>query len=554
MKLLSDDEFFGGGSSGGSNSLLSDDQFMGGGTTQQPAAEPTKADKWRDYMAKRKAEANGESAPTANTVSDEEFAGGASKPAPQPGSGGFIDQVKKGFISGLIDQNPQMVGNAMDAIAELSEPSGAAHAGEVVGAMVPIKPGGKVRPMEDSPQRLRELANKVKEWGNQGADTRQPNVPSITSIRTDSLSNLIGDAADYAGYLIGSGVGTSAPSVAAGVAGAAATRSPLGFLASAAGPSYVQNLGDTYGALLENEGVQKAIAEGKITRKQVASIAAEAAVPMAALDAVSLEKVIGLSAPGLKQTIVKRLAERVLTGALTEGTTEGVQQVIQEAAIDVAGGDKTLAQQTVSVIDNAIGGALAGGTMGAGGSHAAGSLAEEQPAKAPLTEQNIPQGAANADTLFGQESAEGAPPPTADKGAGGPPPPPAATPAEIERERPNSPRLTPEDRASPLPNDLIDDGKKIFDEALNGSKKPAAAEPTPEIAPLSLPAAPPASAEPVVAPMEPAAVETTPAGALLPDHQFLTTEKAADSSVRVALATFSKAGRAAAEMGCPPSR
>lgn len=523
--LLSDDEFLGGGSAGGSSGLLSDDEFMGGGS-----AKPAQTRNFTDYMTEKRAAQAPAASSAAPTGTQDDFE--APAPAPRTGeSSGFIDQVKKGFVAGLVDQNPQMVGNAMDAIAELSEPEGAKYAGELVGGMVPIKPGGKIRPIEETPQRLRDLAAQVKEWGKQGSETRQPSVPSFTSIRTDSLSNMIGDAADYAGYLIGSGVGTSAPSIAAGAAGAAATKSPLGFIASAAGPSYVQNLGDTYGALLENEGVQKAIADGKLTRKQVASIAAEAAIPMAALDAVSLESVVGLNATGLKQTIVKRLMQRVITGGLTEGTTEGIQQVVQEAAIDVAGGDKTLAQQAVSVIDNAIGGALAGGTMSAVASPAAGSQVQE-PGAAPLDQTtDIPQGAANAEVLFGQESAGGPPPPSADTAAGGPPPPPAATTVDVEKERPNSPRLTPEDRASPLPNDLIDDGKKIFEEALGEQSKGGMlpkTEPTAEIAASALPAAPPASAEPVAGPVEPAAVDAAPAAtpaatpAGLPDHAFLT--------------------------------
>ncbi|TPN11739.1 LPD5 domain-containing protein [Mesorhizobium sp. B2-1-2] len=544
-RLLSDDEFFGGSAGGGGNSLLSDDQFLGGGASTEPAAEPTKASKFQDYMAERRARAQGQA--PADSSSDEQFLGESATPAaPHTAeSGGFIDQVKKGFVSGLVDQNPQMVGNAMDAIAELSEPD-QEQASKWHDFMAqkfreanPGKEPPPAAPEEQPDTGLRDLAAKVKAWGDQGSETRQPNVPSFTSIRTDSLSNLIGDAADYAGYLIGSGVGTSAPGIAAGVAGAAATRSPLGFIASAAGPSYVQNLGDTYGALLENEGVKKAIADGKMTRKQVAGIAAEAAIPMAALDAASLEGVIGLNATGLKQTIVKRLMQRVVTGALTEGSTEGVQQVIQEAAIDVAGGDKTLAQQAVSVIDNAIGGALAGGTMSAGASHAAGSQAPE-PGAAPIDQTtNIPQGAANAEALFGQESAGGAPPPPADTAAGGPPPPPAATPEEIERDRPASPRLTPEDRASPLPNNLIDDGKKIFEEALGGSKVAGGAEKggssaeslavqglggDDEIAASALPAALPASAEPVAAPVDPA-TETAPVAAPparpLSDREFI---------------------------------
>lgn len=38
-----------------------------------------------------------------------------------------------------------------------------------------------------------------------------------------------------------------------------------------------------------------------------------------------------------------------------------------------------------------------------------------------------------------------------------------------DRERMDSPRLTPSDRASPIPNDIIDDGKKAVDELLSGA-------------------------------------------------------------------------------------
>ncbi len=47
-------------------------------------------------------------------------------------------------------------------------------------------------------------------------------------------------------------------------------------------------------------------------------------------------------------------------------------------------------------------------------------------------------------------------------------------------DRPNSPRLTPEDRQSPIPNDVIDDGKKIMEEAVSPRKPSDGIPPLPQ--------------------------------------------------------------------------
>ena len=89
------------------------------------------------------------------------------------------------------------------------------------------------------------------------------------------------------------------------------------------------------------------------------------------------------------------------------------------------------------------------------------------------------------ESIDGTKSAgAAATPPSAPVDTGRAGPPPSARPTDIsgadtyphaqdfedfeDRERPNSPRLTPADRASPLPNNLIDDGKKVFEDALAG--------------------------------------------------------------------------------------
>ena len=90
---------------------------------------------------------------------------------------------------------------------------------------------------------------------------------------------------------------------------------------------------------------------------------------------------------------------------------------------------------------------------------------------------------------------------------------PATTPAQAEgmavppptqdRERLGSPRLTPEDRAAPEPNDLLDDGKQIIERALRGEApvsdtKLRADTPASRIAPETQGQAPGAQAAPIV--------------------------------------------------------
>lgn len=53
-----------------------------------------------------------------------------------------------------------------------------------------------------------------------------------------------------------------------------------------------------------------------------------------------------------------------------------------------------------------------------------------------------------------------------------------APPPTVDRERLDSPRLTPADRASPIPNDIIDDGKALIERAIAGERlAPATSEP-----------------------------------------------------------------------------
>lgn len=248
---------------------------------------------------------------------------------------GQSNQFMKGLKGALVDQNPELLGNAMDAIGVLTDNT-----------------------------TVRDIAGTVSDWAKTGSFTRQPRVGGVSNIRTDSIGNFINDATDYAAYSLGSSLGSMAPGLAIGAGAAATTSNPLvGFIAGAAGPSYVQNLGDVYGALRDDPNIQKRIAAGELTEKQIAGWAAAAAVPMAALDSFGLGKVANLGGSEVKGSIIRRIATGIAKGMLTEGTTEGLQQVVSEGVQEALGADKTLADQALAVADNAIGGALGGGAV-----------------------------------------------------------------------------------------------------------------------------------------------------------------------------------------------
>jgi hypothetical protein len=241
-------------------------------------------------------------------------------------------EFMRGLIGSLIGTNPKLAGDAAEGLGVLID-----HPG-------------------------------IQEWGraiSRGGEARIPKarVPSFTDIK--SLSDL----GSYAGYQAGAALGTTAPSLLVGGAGALMTGgNPLvGLFLGAAGPSYVQNFGDLYGSVRDDPDIQKAISEGKASAKGTAQVAAMAAVPMAALDAFGIQSILGKTVfAEAKQRLVKRIAHGIVTGAITEGTTEGLQEAISQWAQAELGSRSPLAAKAISVIDNAIGGALGGGLLGGG--------------------------------------------------------------------------------------------------------------------------------------------------------------------------------------------
>ncbi|MCV0395491.1 MAG: hypothetical protein K5872_22345 [Rhizobiaceae bacterium] len=208
-----------------------------------------------------------------------------------------------------------------------------------------------------------------------------------------------------------------------------------------------------------------------------------------------------------------RVGQRIGFQALVEGIQEGGQEFIQNAIQQTYDEDQPLVE---GVAEGAGLGAAVGGITEAlltPARRRGGRPASQQ--QAPGTfDDLIPEGAQPAEDIIGAETEKGdrLQPVTPEQ-----PIAPEAVPGDTERA--SSPRLTPEDRASPIPNDLIDDGK-----ALIGQTTGTEAAPVPENIAALPPVAPeggplPASGiQPEIANAAPAA-PVAETGAISPDPE-----------------------------------
>lgn len=263
-------------------------------------------------------------------------------------------EITKGLLGGTFGTNPMMFGNATEVFGHL------AGSEDLVG-----------------------FGKNVQGYGEEQLSQYQGKVGSVADIRTDSIGNFIDDTADYASYGFGQGVSSMAPSLVAGGAVGLITANPfIGIAAGAAGPSYIQNVGDVYGGLKEEMAAQ--LESGEISYEDVSKAAAIAGVPMAALDLVGVGKVLGTFKGGrdaVKRALISRVARGLATGFTVEGVTEGLQEVISQfTQSEMSGADFATQERFIKIIDNAIIGGLAGGGFGAAGGAIAG---DGQPAPKP---------------------------------------------------------------------------------------------------------------------------------------------------------------------------
>lgn len=246
--------------------------------------------------------------------------------------------VTRGFVSGMLEQNPAMAGEALEGLRLLAPES-----------MSGVLGSGSTM--------FRDLAGRA---------------PGDYKRTTGSMWDIkgIGDAFSWAGETLGSGVASSVPSIVTGGAGAlagAATPIPggavAGGLAGAAVPSYLMNYGEVY----------KALKDEKLDPKLAAKYAAAATVPITALDVGSLASIVGRFGGAVdvaKKEIIKGMARRIAVHAAEGGGTEGVTESLQGAIKDLTvlgTTDKVFSPIEFGKerIEDFAGGAITGGAMSA---------------------------------------------------------------------------------------------------------------------------------------------------------------------------------------------
>ena len=240
---------------------------------------------------------------------------------------GLMSEFSDAFKHSLVSGNFDMSGSALEAIGVLT--------------------GGDA---------VQGYGKNLQRWAR-GLDT-SANPPSVGSW---SEVDGIDDAMRFLAGGLGSGLGSTVPSMAIGGVGALAgffTAGPpgavVGGLAGAAAPSAVLNLGEAYDQF-KVEGVDTETA---------AQVAMAITVPITALDTAGLFKAVGVVGRGVKRALYQRIAQGVKQGFLAEGGTEGLQSLIRESTAAVLTGNPDLQRRAMGILDEATIGALTGGAIG----------------------------------------------------------------------------------------------------------------------------------------------------------------------------------------------
>lgn len=253
--------------------------------------------------------------------------------APADDTGAFM----RGFKQSLANQQPEDLANAIEGMQYLT------------GLGTNLETG---KPDLTTAEQLREYAKSGKQYERQ--------VPSFTDIKGP------GDALTYTLESIGSGIGSTLPSLVTGIVGGyagkrlAGTKGALfGTVGGASVPSAEANFGQLYSALKE-EGIEP---------KTAAEWAAGATVPITALDVAAPTSWIARLTGDAKREVMRGLAKRIVQeaakGMAVEGSTEAAQQAIQAGTVGAATGKSPFTWQNAKdIADSFLQGGLAGGVMG----------------------------------------------------------------------------------------------------------------------------------------------------------------------------------------------
>ncbi|MGO4440273.1 PLxRFG domain-containing protein [Rhizobium sp. RAF56] len=228
-----------------------------------------------------------------------------------------------------------------------------------------------------------KAANFLDALGKKGSAGYELQAPSVVDV-VKSPSKAGTYLGEQTGSLIGS-MGPTAAGWALGTAGGAALGEaidpagggvPGGIVGGYVGsyiPSFIQNTGDTLQGMLEDAAIQKLLADGTLTQKNLAAYAVPTGAIVAGLDSYGIGEVMKLSGvskevaePAIKKLVISTIAKAAASHGAAESATEGAQQLIQETATVLAGGNLDLAKRALSVLDASVSGFLGGGLFGGG--------------------------------------------------------------------------------------------------------------------------------------------------------------------------------------------
>ena len=207
-------------------------------------------------------------------------------------------------------------------------------------------------------------------WGqdyelrNQGS-INQPIVPSIADV---------GSAREGALWLsgaVGQGLGSTAVPLAAGL-GLGAVNPALG-VAGAFMPSLGLNMSEVYKSARDDPELRYLVDTGKLSSQAVAGSSAAFALPIAALDTLSLRIMTGAGrqafmaaySSALKNYLM-RVAREGLRGGTTEAVTEGLQAAMSILNRMGLGSEQDVEKAATEILDNALPALVSGGIIAAG--------------------------------------------------------------------------------------------------------------------------------------------------------------------------------------------
>ena len=262
------------------------------------------------------------------------------------GERGILEEFTGAFSHSVAESNPEMYGAALEAAGLLAGSSD-----------------------------MEGWGKDLQEWAK-GLDIGEPpSVPSIDDI--DSFESGI----RYILGGLGSGIGSTMPSIVGGaggaLAGSAIAPGPGTVVGAAAGamlPAAPLNMGEAYLQFVD-EGLPKETA---------AEYAAYITPALTALDAAGLLKAVGGALTrDARHTMLKHVARAAARGFAAEGITEGLQSALREGTAAALTGNPDAKKRAMRVLNEATIGALTGGAIGTG----AGAAARRQGAKLPSEEE-----------------------------------------------------------------------------------------------------------------------------------------------------------------------